>query len=399
MSFYSHDDKTNLKFLLGLLEKAEQILGLINLPDTTLHKYNQLKEITFNKLNLDYRPVEGKKFQFQKTQNNSMRNFNNTGNNLSQDYNNNILIEHLNRLRLLNVKKTAIVEYLFDLIEKFKYEGSNHMRQHYLDNQNFNLEYQLEKSISNMNDLNKSLNLYDDLDFELKLEDLKLKDFIGKSDICYRKFLSELKNYESYNNNNYQGKSNIIRNAAYEKIEGVIGDYEKKIEELKWEQEREMKEYREKYNELRIKYNPELESEYFKLRDSYDAKTYIIDETTQMIDPIYEKYFSKNLSWYEKVAIDYKYNELIKVHFLSLLVNKFFSDNKYLLDMLSDVQKEKNVLNEERNLPFVINAIQKNSSLQEINNELNSFEQNNDLLYKNIDQMIDYMSKNIENIS
>jgi hypothetical protein len=394
MSFYSHHDKTNLKFLLGLLEKAEQILGLINLPDTTLQKYNQLKEITFNKLNLDYRPVEGKKFQ--KTQNNSMRNTNTTGNNFSHEYNNNVLIENLNRLRLLNVKKNAIVEYLFDLIEKFKYEGSNHMRQHYLDNQSFNLDYILDKSIGNMNDFNKSLNLFDDLDFELKLEDLKLKDFIGKSDICYRKFLSDLKNQETYNN--YQGKNIINRNAAYEKIENVIGDFEKKIEELKWDQEREIKEYREKYNELRIKYNPELESEYYKLRDSYDAKTYIIDETSQMIDPIYEKYFSKNASWYEKVAIDYKYNELVKIHFSSLLVNKFFSDNKYLLDMLSEVQKEKNVLNEERNLPFVINSIQKNSTLQEINNELISFEQNNDLLYKNIDQMIDYMSKNIENI-
>jgi len=393
MSFY--DDKTNLKILLGLLEKAEQILGLINLPETTLHKYNQLKEITFNKLNFEFRPIEEKKFQ--KNQNNSMRNMNTTGNNFSQDYNNNFQMEHINRFRMLNVRKSAIIEYLFELIEKFKYEGNNHMRQYYLDNQNFNLEYILEKAIGNMNNFNKSLNLNDDLDFELKLEDLKLKDFIGKSDICYRKFLSDLKNLESYNN--YQGKNTFNRNAAYEKFDRVIEEFEKKIEELKWDQEREMKEYREKYNELRIKYNPELESEYYKLRDSYDAKTYIIDETNQMIDPINEKYYSKNVSWYEKVAIDYKYNELSKVHFLTSLVNKFFSDNKYLLDMLSEVQKEKNVLNEERNLPFVINSIQKNSTLQEINNDLVSFEQNNDLLYKNIDQMIDYMSKNIENIS
>lgn len=391
MSFYNQDDNTNFKVIFGLLEKAEQILSLINLPESTLNKYNQLKEISFNKINFEFRPIEAKKLP--KSQNLSMRNMNSTGNNFSQDYNNNNLMEHLNKLRCLNIRKSAIIEYLFDLIEKFKYEGNNHMKQYYLDNQNFNLEYLLEKAIGNMNNFNKSLNLNDDLDFELKLEELKMKDFIGKSDICYRKFLSDLKN------NNYQGKNTFTRNAAYEKIDDVIEEFEKKFEELKWNQEKEIKEYRDKYNELRIKYNPELESEYYKLRDSYDEKSYIIDETNQMIDPINEKYYSKNISWYEKVAIEYKYDELSKIHFLTSLVNKFFSDNKYLLDMLSEIQKEKNIISDERNLPFVINSIQKNSTLQEINNDLVSFEKNNDLLYKNIDQMIEYMSKNIESIS
>ena len=86
---------------------------------------------------------------------------------------------------------------------------------------------------------------------------------------------------------------------------------------------------------------------------------------------------------YEKVAIKYKYNELSIVHILRSLVNNFFSsDNKYLLDMVLEVQKEKRLLNEERSLPFVINSIQKNSNLQEINSDLESFERNNDLLYK-----------------
>ena len=99
-----------------------------------------------------------------------MRNMNTTGNNFSQDYNNNFQMEHINRFRMLNVRKSAIIEYLFELIEKFKYEGNNHMRQYYLDNQNFNLEYILEKAIGNMNNFNKSLNLNDDLDFELNID-------------------------------------------------------------------------------------------------------------------------------------------------------------------------------------------------------------------------------------
>ena len=65
-----------------------------------------------------------------------------------------------------------IIDYLFELIEKFKYEGNNDMKQYYPDKQNFNLEYFIERAIGNMNKISKSLNPNDDFDFELKLEEL-----------------------------------------------------------------------------------------------------------------------------------------------------------------------------------------------------------------------------------
>ena len=44
----------NVDALLLVLEKAEQILSLVNLPESTVKKYNELKEITCNKLNIEF---------------------------------------------------------------------------------------------------------------------------------------------------------------------------------------------------------------------------------------------------------------------------------------------------------------------------------------------------------
>ena len=53
--------RENLNVILLLLDRAEQILSLINLPDSTISKYNQLKELTFDKLNMDFKPLEKSK--------------------------------------------------------------------------------------------------------------------------------------------------------------------------------------------------------------------------------------------------------------------------------------------------------------------------------------------------
>lgn len=412
MSLYfqpNSEDKNTVKVLLSLLEKAELILSIVNLPETTINKYNHLKEITFEKLNLEFTPINTKRQS--KIPNTSARNIITTSNFYDiNNNNNNVNYDHqLNRLRSINTRKTVIIEFLFELIEKFKFENNALMRKYSLDNANFNLGFSIEKAIGNLNNLSKSSNFSEDLDFELKLEELKIKDFLGKSDICYRKFIANIKNlnslnsqiFDNYNNNNYN-TSNCANSPNTQgqtlNVEEIADEFERKLEHLKWDYEQEIKEYREKFNELRVKYNPDLETEYIKLRESYEVKTYVIDEINLMVDPVFEKYYSKNTSWYEKIMIEFKYEELRKIHFLTSLVNKFFSDNKYLLDMVSDVQKEKAALIEERSMPFVLNAIQKSSTLQDVHADLASFEKNNDLLYKNIDQVLDYMTKNIEGL-
>ena len=100
----------NTKILFTLLEKAEQILGIINLPDSVINKYNQLKELTYDKLNLEFQPLRVIK-KHVKNNKNDETNINN---------NNNHIYEILNRVRLINNRKNLIIDFLFDLIEKFK---------------------------------------------------------------------------------------------------------------------------------------------------------------------------------------------------------------------------------------------------------------------------------------
>ena len=49
--------KQYIKPLMLLLQKAEQILSIINLPKSSLDKYNTLKEISFKKCGLEYTPL------------------------------------------------------------------------------------------------------------------------------------------------------------------------------------------------------------------------------------------------------------------------------------------------------------------------------------------------------
>ena len=46
-----------IKPILLLLQKAEQIINIINLPSSSIDKYNQLKEISFKKCGLEFTPL------------------------------------------------------------------------------------------------------------------------------------------------------------------------------------------------------------------------------------------------------------------------------------------------------------------------------------------------------
>jgi hypothetical protein len=48
----------NFNLILNLLEKSEQILSVINLSDSAVSKYNQLKQLTFQKLTSHLIPLQ-----------------------------------------------------------------------------------------------------------------------------------------------------------------------------------------------------------------------------------------------------------------------------------------------------------------------------------------------------
>jgi len=148
-------------------------------------------------------------------------------------------------------------------------------------------------------------------------------------------------------------------------MEEVIKEYEKNIEFLKNEHTREIIEYRQKYEDMKLKYKPDLDillnNKNEELREVY----FILEKINELMIPVYDKFYQKNANWFADIP-EFKCKEIEKINFLIHLVNKFFSDNKYLVELVADLQKEKNSLCEERNLPFVLNSIQKNNVLNEV---------------------------------
>ena len=82
------------QLLLNLLEKAEQIISIINLPDSSISKYNTLKKMTFDMLNINFIPLQKRKFEGNLENNN----------------------ETLNILHMLNTQKIMLIELLLDFI-------------------------------------------------------------------------------------------------------------------------------------------------------------------------------------------------------------------------------------------------------------------------------------------
>ena len=90
----------DLCLLLSLLEKAEKILSLINLSDTAISKYNQLKQMTFEKLNISFTPLIKRASMIQ--MDNQMSNQDNL----------------LQVLYYQSMKKTMLIDLLMDFISK-----------------------------------------------------------------------------------------------------------------------------------------------------------------------------------------------------------------------------------------------------------------------------------------
>ena len=82
------------KLLLNLLDKIEQIISIINLPDSSISKYNTLKKMTFDMLNINFTPLQKRKL----------------------DENIENKKEPLNILFMLNKQKIMLIELLLDYI-------------------------------------------------------------------------------------------------------------------------------------------------------------------------------------------------------------------------------------------------------------------------------------------
>ena len=90
----SISETKEFKLLLNLLDKIEQIISIINLPDSSILKYNELKKMTFDMLNINFTPLQKRKLERNRENNN----------------------ETLNILHMLNAQKIILIELLLDFI-------------------------------------------------------------------------------------------------------------------------------------------------------------------------------------------------------------------------------------------------------------------------------------------
>jgi hypothetical protein len=148
-----------VNILLLVLEKAEQILSLVNLPDSTIKKYNELKELTCNKLGIFFFPLKKSSNLFSTHGISNKR--------IEID-----LINSFNLLKDISNKKSVIIEYLTTF---FQHE--------YIDDEK-DFHYNLLEQVKN---LKQSFLLEEEFDYSIKLEDKMLEETIEQIEIFTKK--------------------------------------------------------------------------------------------------------------------------------------------------------------------------------------------------------------------
>ena len=324
----SHNKKyiQYIKPLLFLLQKAEQIISIINLPSSSIDKYNQLKEISFKKCGLEYTPLVKNNSlikNFQKENDNNINNNNNIELNKSK---NNKIIQGL------STSKNKLLDLILTFIE------TNNIM-----NINSNKNNKENKSLlNNSNDFNTNCNL-------LKEE---INNLINEKTIIVNSTSENQLNSEE--NLIFREKEKIINyiTRAQENVISVLYENDKKFNELK---------------------------EAFLIQNSKNeyANKYIsnIDE---LISPIWNKYYNNEVDWFNpnKIIDNYELKTYTKCHFLLNFMNQLFTDNKNLMEALTEMEKKKNEAFNLLQLPYIRKVIEKSEYLRNIEELLGKLNDN-----------------------
>ena len=190
------------KLLFNLLEKAEQILSIINLSDSSVSKYNTLKKLTFEMLNLEFKPLE-KRYIKPQTENIPPP--------IPQEKND----DSLYTLQFINIKKSLLIDLILNYISN-------------LNNSEQNLDYYLN-SLTDIYNLSPDIittKALKDISSEAKNEEKNMASLFTKIDQIFvnnfeilEKIKKNCEINEIKNNNNYfvETTFNLI-NENYEKF-------------------------------------------------------------------------------------------------------------------------------------------------------------------------------------
>ena len=296
------------KLLFNLLEKAEQILSIINLSDSSISKYNTLKKLTFEMLNLEFKPLEKR---YIKSNIPSPSSLSNNNKNTKKESLLNTNDDSLYILHFINIKKSLLIDLMLNYITN-------------TINQEKNLNYYLN-SLTEIYNLSSDIitgKNPKDIELEAKNEEAKMAELFTKID---QTFVNNFENMEKINKK--QGK-NIDQN-----------------------------------NEIKNNDN------------------YFIDTTLNLIDENYERYkqYKKDIDNFNSIAYkDGKIDEnILKLEFIKNAFDSFFNNNNQNHNGINIQNKNNELLNDVCDyLPEIIKE--------------------NDVFHKNFQDLMNYISTNIE---
>ena len=130
--------------LLLLLQKAEQIISIINLPKSSIDKYNQLKEISFKKCGLEFKPLIKNE--------DLIKNFHKKNNSIEQS---NIKVNKIEKE--FSIIKNKLLDLIFGFIKSFESISKN--KDNYFNEFNTNCNLLKEEINSIINEGNIKINL------------------------------------------------------------------------------------------------------------------------------------------------------------------------------------------------------------------------------------------------
>ena len=357
-----------IKLLLHLLEKAEQILSSINLSDSSTQKYNKRKEIIFNKCNLPFRPLVKKTSISTTSVSNSSRS--SIVSDLSTISNHQSTYSSYDSLKQLTIKKNLMIELLFDIIDNMRMSNVKICR-----NQMMKESKDFQIKLDSIYTYSQSSTFVDN-DFDYKIDELKFNDYLSKCDLNVKTISLNLSKSGSL----FQSENSF---------DDIINSYNKKIEDLKKYQQKEILQYEEKFNELKVKYNPNLDKENIKLKS-------LLSSISELISPVYEKFSKKKLSSFdnklnENIGED---KEIIQINFLICFIEQLFTDNKHLIETIQSMEIEKNDI---LNIPYITNTIKKNDILKNIQDIIsNENYKEDESSSEQIDELISCIQSNLQ---
>ena len=316
-----------IKPLLFLLQKAEQIISIINLPSSSIDKYNQLKEISFKKCGLEYTPLVKNNNLIKNLQkeNDNNNNVNNNNNELNKIKNNKFI-------QGLSTSKNKLLDLILTFIETNNIMNINQNKSN-KENKSF---------LNNSNDFNTNLNI-------LKEEVNNL--FNEKNIIIHNTSENQLNSEESIIFREKEKLINFITRAQ-ENVISILYENDKKFNELK---------------------------EAFLIQNTKNE--YInkyINNIDELISPIWNKYYNNEVDWFNpnKIIDNYEMKTYTKCHFLLNFMNQLFTDNKNLMEALTEMEKRKNEAFNILQMPYIRKVIEKSEYLKNIEELLGKLNEN-----------------------